>query len=148
MKHAILIFLVVCLATIKMNAQQRIPLEVSANPIILLFGVGVLAVDANLDANWSVGTDIFLGANLASIYLNGKHYFRPRKGTDGFNVGTFLTIPSRNDGASVGFFGGHKWVSQKNITFEVALGVGRQFGEENVINALPYFKLNVGYRFR
>ena len=47
-------------------------------------------------------------------------------------------------GGGVGFLLDQKWLSTKGVSFELALGVGRGFGD---ISVLPYGKLAVGYRF-
>ena len=45
----------------------------------------------------------------------------------------------------VGFLIGYKWISRKNILFEIGAGLGRSFTEDDYL--LGYGKLHMGYRF-
>ena len=42
---------------------------------------------------------------------------------------------------------GYKALSKKRVVFEIGGGVGRAFGSDSDIEAIPYFNLNLGYRF-
>ncbi|HFA49270.1 MAG TPA: hypothetical protein ENJ95_09660 [Bacteroidetes bacterium] len=122
--------------------------ELKANPVALLFGVLQGSFEYDLKPNWGLEADLAAGGDLAFAYLSGKHYFNPKDICDGFNVGAFLGLYGDGSGSgegAVGFFFGYKVVSQKNLVFETALGVGRGGGGE--IDVVPYFKLHLGYRF-
>lgn len=109
-----------------------------------------------------------------NIRLAGKYYFNPDDGADKFYVGVYTGPKSRkytdeeidnfNYGYKVsaftaGLLGGFKWVSNRNIIFELGLGVGRAFGEtytyfdEDNTRTVDGFefdifaRISLGYRF-
>ena len=133
-------------STVILEAQNNLQVEVSGNPVTLLFGVGLGSMDLIWNDNWSTGTDFAFGSGGILVYVNGRHYFNPMNGGDRFNVGTFASVPTTDVKFGLGFFVGYKWVSQNNLTFEIAGGGGRIF-KTQLLEFLPYFKLNVGYRF-
>ncbi|NNK79993.1 MAG: DUF3575 domain-containing protein [Flavobacteriales bacterium] len=107
----------------------------------------------------------------------GKYYFSPEDGCDKFYVGAYLrqrsfSVEARNSDDSDeyaafdrdifagGFALGYKWVGEKKISLELALGAGRAFSEKNEWSdpdnegeAFPDLgvdfisRLAVGYRF-
>lgn len=122
--------------------------EIKISPIPLLFGG--LALSAEGAINESVGLDgdlyvfgsdfdfnnTFVGGNFSA-----KYYFDPAKGIDKFHVGIFAGVQESAPG--LGFLIGYKWVSRKNIVFEIGAGIGRSFDG----GALGYGKFHLGYRF-
>ena len=145
MKKTILIFATLFLLSFQSKAQ----VEVSVNPVALLFEVGIFGFDYNINDDFGVGLDIAFGQGGAAFFVDGKHYFRPRKGADRFLLGTFLgtvgSLDGNDGGAGLGFMFGYKWVSRRNITFEWTGGIGRDFTGNSGL--LPYGRFNVGYRF-
>lgn len=144
MKKVLFVF-IAFLFSFHLKAQ----IEIATNPIALLFEAGVISVDYNLNDDWGVGMDALIVSGGGWFYLNGKHYFNPRKGNDRFMLGTytgFIGELGDDSGFGLGFFGGYKWVSRRNITFELSVGGGRDFTDN--VGFLPYGKFNVGYRFR
>ncbi|MDQ3141201.1 MAG: DUF3575 domain-containing protein [Bacteroidota bacterium] len=160
--------------------------DVTINPIGLLFGNISAGADIALGTEWSVEPGIQLDFNNYKIndleYKNsgfgvtgiGKYYFNPEDGADKWNIGVYTQFNSgkwtANDGTtetkvtnnrfSVGFYTGYKWVSRRNIVFELGFGVGRAFvndyshEDDNYdFSDFPLFnidflgKLAVGYRF-
>ncbi len=122
--------------------------EVKTNPIGLLFEAFPVSIEVVAGDSWGVELDAFASSGLDFLYLSGKHYFSPRRGADGFNLGAFMGGAGDDkgkDGFGLGFFAGYKALSSKRVLLEVALGLGRDFTEE--LDVLPYFKLHVGYRF-
>lgn len=144
MKKTILI-----IVTLLFAFQAKAQVEVSANPIALLFEVGVFGIDYNINDDFGIGMDVAFGQGGGALYVNGKHYFRPRKGADRFLLGTFLgtvgSLDGDDGGAGLGFMFGYKWISRRNITFEWTGGIGRDFSGNGGL--LPYGRFNVGYRF-
>ena len=131
------------------SIYSKAQVEISTSPIAILFEVGVFGIDYNLNDDFSVGVDFAFGQGGGAFYVNGKHYFSPRVGNDRFFLGTFGgtfgSFDDSDNGSGLGFLFGYKWVSKRNITFEWSGGLGRDFTGE--IGFLPYYKLNIGYRF-
>ncbi len=123
--------------------------EVSVNPFALLWAGGIFGGDYNINPDFGIGADVAFGQGLGLFYLNGKHYFSPKRGNDRWMLGSFAgAVGALGDGGGggLGFFAGYKWVSRRNVTFEISLGAGRDFFNE--IGFLPYSKFNIGYRFK
>ncbi len=158
--------IVLIIAVVGMTNISQAQLEVTTNPIGLLFNTYTLSVDYNLNQDFSVGLDgIFMNTDFGtnSFYLNAKHYFFPtERGSNGIYIGAFggqnsyeafdyngNDIQARTfTQVGAGFMAGYKITSRKNIVLDFALGLGKNFGnEESYINVMPYFKTNVGYRF-
>ena len=143
---SLLTLLWVGFATEKAQAQ----VDLTVNPIGLLFGDLSLAADFALTENFSVEGAIGIGGgknDAASLkYFNlpitatGKYYFAPNHGADRFYLDVFTRFVTRNysadDGGTnyaeysqtrVGFgFGiGYKVVSGKGLVFDIGLGGGR-----------------------
>ena len=139
--------LLTCLFFILFSFQLKSQVEISTNPLALLFEAGVLGLEYIPNQDWGVGLDMFGAADVGFVYASGKHYFNPKVGGDRFNVGAFIGGAGDfgDTGFGLGFFGGYKWISSRNITLDLALGAGRDFSD--VIGVLPYVKFNIGYRF-
>lgn len=127
--------------------QSKAQVEASINPFLLLNEVGAFGFDYNINDDFAVGLDLAFGRGGGAFYVNGRHYFNPRKGADRFLLGSFVGTAGNvgDGGAGLGFFFGYKWISRRNITFELTGGLGRDFTGETGV--LPYGRLNVGYRF-
>lgn len=140
------LFVIAILFSLQLKSQ----VEISTNPIALLYEVGLFSLDYAANDDWSVGADIAVFSGGGVFYINGKHYFNPRQGADRFFFGSFAGAAGLDggddSGAGLGFLLGYKWMSKKNVTFEIAWGGGRDFKDE--IGFLPYAKLHLGYRFK
>jgi hypothetical protein len=107
--------------------------------------------------------------------VNGKYYFGPSKGIDKFYAGIYVrggqnkfensvqgntTEGFTRNRLGAGISLGYKWVSRKNVVFELSSGIGRKIfskysnttGSVNtadipLLNLDGFFKFNVGYRF-
>lgn len=126
------------------NAQ----FELKLNPVAALFEVGLVSLEiSNLnDAGGQL--DIIAADGGAFVYGAGKYYLNPKYGADRFGIGAFIGAgisEGSDSGFGLGFLGTYKVVSKQRIVFEIALGLGRDFTGD--IEVLPYFNLNVGYRF-
>lgn len=168
-----------------LNAQ----IDVKINPIGLLFGSPDLAgeyrvnddfgaeltLSAEMGTAGVVTTDDFnpkksgFGAMLA-----GKYYFSPENGCDKFYAGLYLRERSykveednpdylygyKRTSFSGGLLIGYKWVSRKNVIFEIGTGFGRAFTDkiewtdedgsdvlDTSIRIDVIGRLSLGYRF-
>lgn len=136
------IILVICLfISVQFSAQAQA--DVQINPIALLFGGIQFSADFLLTDNGSVEVSTIAGADVIAFYGAGKYYFNPRAGADRFYIGAFVG-GGTDVGGGVGFLAGQKWLSDKGVSFELALGLGRSLGGD--VDFLPYGKLAVGYR--
>ncbi len=108
------------------------------------------------------------------VRLSGKYYFGPEDGCDKFYAGLYLgprsfsvndddgdafDVGYKQSAFTAGLLGGFKWVSSRNIIFEIGIGAGRAFNEKIVLNddtntvTIPTLGLDfigtlaVGYRF-
>lgn len=156
--------------------------DVSINPIALLFKSINASAEQSLSENFGLEGSVsfnfpsydVLGEDLSSrgfgIRALGKYYFKPEKAIDKFHIGPYArlgynSIDYSRDKVSnfrfaIGFYTGYKWVSQKNIIFEIGIGVGRAFinnysshDTSITVDDWPGFavdatgKLAIGYRF-
>ena len=158
--------------------------EVKINPVGALFSSPDVSVEFAVSE--AIGIEPYIGANWNKITvndvaykstgvgygLNGKYYFGPDKGIDKFYAGLYLRGGSskfksdssssnfNRDRLSLGLSLGYKWVSSKNIVFEIGAGLGRKLyskysntsGTVDVskiplLNLDGFFKFAVGYRF-
>lgn len=146
----LLLLSIFALAPKSAKAQQ---IDVTVNPLGLLFGDLNVGADFMLSENLSVeGT---LGLNFGKSDFNsieakysgipvtvfGKYYFSPREGADRFYADAWLRFVNRSykwEGANsaglsdysqtrvgIGFGIGFKTVSSKGIVFDIGLGAGR-----------------------
>ncbi len=162
--------------------------EVKINPVGLLFSrvsaniefiasddfgiegspfIDFLSLDLGDDSKYKTFSFGLMGA--------GKYYFGPQDGADRFYAGAYLrykggkyTVEGGDESDSftrtrvaLGLLTGYKWVSQKNVVFEIGFGLGRSivdniktndgFSEDIADIPLLNFdfigRLAVGYRF-
>lgn len=114
--------------------------EIKLSPFPLLFGFVAASVEQGVSASFGVEADIVFIEDYVGGNLSGKYYFEPERGIDKFHVGGFIGI---NETIGVGFLLGYKWVSRKNVIFEIGAGVGRSFDD----GVIGYGRLHLGYRF-
>ncbi len=131
----------------KMEAQ----VDVTANPIGLIFGnvsAGAdVAVNENfsLDGSFILGNSRFFGLKIKNnpvVTLTGKYYFSPNHGADGFYGDLFFRYVNRNHvwkdetvsdadftitKFGMGFGIGYKIASAKGLVFDFGAGFGRAF---------------------
>ena len=141
-----------------LNAQEKI--EVKLNPLGIIFGspelVGEyflterfsakLALSAEMGKYGAVSTDDYNPKKSGfGIMLSGRYYFEPEEGNDRWFTGLYLrnkTFNVKDDSSTTygefqrkvtaaGILVGKKWVTSNNITFELALGLGRPISESN-----------------
>lgn len=167
MKKTFLVLIIMLTFLFQSNAQ----IDVTTNPIGILFNSYTLAVDYHTSPDWSFGGDVriktagLLTGSRSSFYANAKHYFNPLSDAKMFYVGMFLGGRSIESNIFLGienrtintygggFMLGYKLVSRKSFIVDVGGGLGRGFSNK-VSNAvgtyeisLFYFRANVGYRF-
>lgn len=131
-------------------AKTQAQVDVTVNPIGLLFGDLNLGVDVGITPSFSMeatvgyggGGDDFTNLKYLSIPVNllGKYYFSPKLGADRFYADLFLRYVSRNysadDGGTtyaeytqtrfgLGIGAGYKVVSKGGLVFDIGLGFGR-----------------------
>ncbi|MBL7826770.1 MAG: hypothetical protein JNJ57_09075 [Saprospiraceae bacterium] len=116
--------------------------ELKLSPIPLLFGYVALSVEQQINPSFGIDGDLLLLDGAFGANISGKYYFDPELGIDKFHIGGFLGA-YQDAGLGIGFLAGYKWVSRKNVVFELGLGVGRGFD----LDVIGYGKLHVGYRF-
>jgi len=151
--------------------------EIKANPIGLLFGNPSLSFEYILSENFGLeasptlfsrNRDIFgedASFSGAGLGIFAKYYFSPDKPASKFYVAPYIrffrsstTLTNSdelvNTRLAAGFMPGFKWVSDSNVSFEIAFGLGRAFINE-LEGTTADFGLNldavgrfaVGYRF-
>lgn len=166
--------------SLNLNAQ----IDVTVNPIGLLFsninaGADIgFAEDMSVEPriglsfnNYTLGDADFSSTGFA-IGAIGKYYFSPDDGCDKWHVGPYLDFGTStlkadmeadvtNTKFGLGLYVGYKWVSAKNIVFDLGFGGGRNFinkfeasdGSETDLGGIPLLNINltgklaVGYRF-
>ncbi len=114
--------------------------EIKLSPVPLLFGYVAASVEQGLSESFGVEGDVYFIEDFLGGSLSGKYYFEPARGIDKFHVGAFIGI---QEAIGVGFLLGYKWLSRKNVIFEIGAGVGRSFDD----GVIGYGKLHLGYRF-
>lgn len=180
MKKFLFVLLMTTTFTIVSNAQ----VDVTVNPIGLLFGNFNGGADIGLSNDLSVEPRIGLtfgdntvdGIEFSSFGFSlgalGKYYFNPSDGCDKWHIGPYLdfsnsTLSADNEDNvtwtrfGVGLYTGYKWVSSRNIVFDLGFGAGRNFvnefddgsGDDFDLSEIPFLNINltgklaVGYRF-
>lgn len=131
--------------------------DVSASPLALI-ALGI-AASVEYPLAPSFGLEGYLVTSPIAGFFAGsvssKHYLRPKRGNDGFNIGLFAGGGSRM-GSGLGFNVGYKTVSERGFILDFGFGLGRTlFGGSDIsassrfrsVEITPYLKLNVGYRF-
>lgn len=165
-----------------LNAQ----IDISLNPVSILFSSidasaeFLIKEDIGMEATLSYNFNDFSASNVDyktngfGIRAIGKYYFNPDKGCDKWSIGPYMKYAYRSsesmDGSinntatykrfAVGFYTGYKWVSRKNIIFELGFGLGRAFlnewtsndetldlGDFPIFNLDGIGRLSIGYRF-
>jgi hypothetical protein len=178
--------LILAIAFMSSFAAVQAQTELKINPLGLLFLSPDLsaefAVSEDIGIEPTVGISFLklkveeesLKSTGLSYGVQGKYYFNPDKGIDKFYAGIYLrggnsTFTSSTAGDNdkltqnklgIGLALGYKWVSKKNIVFELGGGLGRKlFNKFNVesgstnlsnvpiLNFDGFFRFSVGYRF-
>lgn len=133
------------------TAQAQI--DVTINPVGLLFGDFSVGADFALSENFSIEPQIGFGSNKVTdikgtnIGVNGvaKYYFNPNHGADRFYADVFLRFINRqwkyDDGSAnadftstrfgLGFGLGWKIVSGGGFVFDIGFGAGRALVDKN-----------------
>lgn len=174
------LFLLLPLTFLGMSLFAQVDLQV--NPLGLLWSnfkvsaeVSVqedIGIEANLVYNYfgfDVGENSWRNNQYGTVIL-GKYYFNVDQPIEGWNVGAYLKYRGGTTTFDVekvnytrmalGFYGGYKIVSAKNIIFEIGAGFGRALvskyssNDQTVstddfplFNIDSFTKLSVGYRF-
>ncbi len=147
-----LIVAVLALFTLSTTSQAQV--DVTVNPIGILFGDISLGADIVISDNLSVEPTVGFGSNKSDllgyksssipISVFGKYYFNPNNGADKFYASVWLRFINRNFNfddtltgtASVdysqtrvggGLGIGYKVVSKGGIVFDIGIGAGRAF---------------------
>ena len=162
--------------------------DVSLNPISLLFSninasiefgvkddIGVEFSPSFEFDSYKVDDVKYTNTGLGGRVI-GKYYFSPNKGLDKWNIGPYIkygygvgkgtnlstkeTVEVTRNRFAVGFYTGYKWVSRKNVVFELGFGLGRAFVNKYesddqsvdlddfpILNLDATGKLALGYRF-
>lgn len=115
--------------------------EVKVSPIPLLFGYVAASVEQGFNPSFGLDASLYYIEESWGGNLSAKYYFNPEKGIDKFHVGAFLGAQESAPG--LGFLLGYKWVSTKNVIFELGGGLGRSFDD----TVLGYGKFHIGFRF-
>lgn len=164
-------------------------MEVKINPIGVLFGSPDLSGEYIVNDDFGVELTLSAEMGSASVVTSGdfdpkksgfgamaagKYYFGPEAGCDKFYAGVYLKQRSysvddkgadfqygyKRSSFSGGFLIGYKWVSKKNIVFELGTGLGRAFADkiewtdqdgsevlDTSIKIDAIGRLSIGYRF-
>ncbi len=135
------------------NQMAQAQVDVTANPVGLLFGDLSVGADIQLQEHLSVeaavgfGTskiDDVKGTNIP-VNLVGKYYLNPKNGADRFYVDVFLRYVNRqwnydsnsdyadftSNRLGVGFGLGYKVVSSSGFVFDIGFGAGRALVDNN-----------------
>jgi len=131
------LFLALLVCIFHVNGQT----EIKISPVPLLFGYVAASVEQAIYPSFGIDGDFYFIEETAGVNVSAKYYFNPVRGIDKFHVGAFVGAADTAPG--VGFLIGYKWISNKNVVFELGGGVGRSFDD----NILGYFKFHLGYRF-
>lgn len=137
-KLVLLIFLI-----IGIQYSSKAQVDIQINPIAILFETIQLSVEFPIQQSGGIEVDVVGGGGEFGVIGIGKYYMRPEYGADRFYIGAFAGALS-DSGGGLGFISGYKWLSSSGVSFELALGIGRGFGD---LEVFPYGKLSVGYRF-
>ena len=176
-------FALIMLGAFSLSAQT----EIKINPLGMLFASPDVALE--FAANESIGIEPTIGVSFPSVTIDGtklkstgfqagvlgKYYFGPEKGIVKFYAGLYTRMgtskfSSEDDNGTeegfnrfrlaIGITTGYKWVSKKNVVFELGLGTGRNLTNKFTDNTgsfdtsgIPFLnfdlflRLVVGYRF-
>jgi hypothetical protein len=179
MKRLILAF-ALALSIVSLKAQT----ELKINPIGVLFASPDLSAEFGVSQNFGIEPYVGLSwfnltvddtkysSNGVGYGVHGKYYFGSESNLSKFYGGMYLrgghskfktsdnSESFTRDRLGLGFELGYKWVTQKNIVFEVAGGAGRKLfskysnttGSVNttsipLLNFDGFFRFCIGYRF-
>lgn len=137
--------LIILLSGLSKNAFSQ--LELKTFPIALLFEVIPIDVEYGFKEDLSVDGS-FLGVLDEGVLFDVgvRYYFNPSdKKCDKFFVAGFLG-GGTDYGLGPGFGTGYKWLSRRNLIFEIGIGVGRAYGSD-IEEVYPWGRLHLGYRF-
>ncbi|MBK9271564.1 MAG: hypothetical protein IPM48_08190 [Saprospiraceae bacterium] len=143
-------FLFLILFSILWTSKTDAQFEVKAQPIAFLFEAFPISLEYGFREDWGFETDMIAADGLFQLTPGIKYYFNnSERGFDRWYCGAFGLLGTYgSDGViGFGFNGGYKYVSRKNIIFEIALGIGRGFGDGTEDNIIGTGKLHLGYRF-
>jgi len=145
-------------------AKTQAQVDVTTNPINLLFGNVNLGADFKIKDNFSLEVNggysrgdywgLVDSRETVPVNLIGKYYFSPKHGADGFYVDAFTRFVNRNIQATyngnstnepttvnfsrtqvgLGFGLGFKVVAQKGFVFDIGTGIGRSLYSHDKIN--------------
>ncbi len=164
MKTFKLLSLLFCLSVFSFN-QSNAQVDVTVNPLTLLFGGFNGSADFVLSENLSIEAQIGLAFGKSDIGLNddeskyfglpvtvfGKYYFSPDDGADKFYADAFLKFVTRsytiegdntfnyadysNTRFGLGFGVGYKIVSDGGFVFDIGFGAGKAFVDKTKFDA-------------
>jgi hypothetical protein len=151
MKQFMLPSLMACFLFAFQNANAQV--DLTLNPVGLLFGDFNLGADFGLSKNFSIEAQAGLGSNKigsvkgSNLGINalGKFYFSPKHGADRFYADVFTRFVNRkwkyDDGSGfsnytttrvgIGFGLGYKVVSKGGFVFDIGFGGGRALSDKN-----------------
>lgn len=134
--------------------QAKAQVDLTANPIGILFGDFSVGADFALSEQFSIEAAVGFGSNSildvkganVPVTAIGKYYFSPKNGADGFYADVFARYVYRkwnyedNSGfadfttnrVGLGFGAGYKIVSTGGFVFDIGLGAGRAVVDKNV----------------
>jgi len=143
--------------------------EFKVNAPYLIAGLVEMSYERGLNEESAVGVslafpidDIEIGYYIAPYF---RFYFgkEPTRGffVEGFtmfgsyeddvlrsrNDGTFINVTEKQQGLAIGFALGGKFETKKGFIAEVFGGVGRVLGNNDLIEFVPRFGINIGKRF-
>ncbi|MEZ4925007.1 MAG: hypothetical protein R3A50_01930 [Saprospiraceae bacterium] len=130
------------------NAQ----VDVEISPLPLIFKVYTLSVEVPAAKKLGINGDVYFTPGFSIIIDKGyianlsfKYYFNPKGKIDRFHVGSFMGTGSELN-LALGALIGYKFVSRKNIIFEIGFGLGQDLIKK-VEAVTVYGKFHIGYRF-
>ncbi len=182
-------FLFLALFLCSFAYTSRAQVDVQINPIGLLFSSVDLSAEIPVSPDFGIEgvvgydfqnfkfDDVKYKNNAFSTRVIGKYYFNPGEASiKGFNVGAYLRYSTGTASVSdedsnsgdvintklgLGVYTGYKWVSKRNVVFELGLGMGRKLirtyeysdGSSADTSDIPFLnfdifgRFSIGYRF-
>ena len=155
-----LIIAVLALFTLSSTSQAQV--DVTINPLGILFGNISVGADIVITENFSVEPTVGFGARTREllgykstripISVFGKYYFNPNNGADKFYASLWLRYSNRKfewDETFAGAFNvnynqtriggglgiGYKVVSSGGVVFDIGFGAGRAFVDNTTFNS-------------
>jgi Protein of unknown function (DUF3575) len=183
-----LFLLVFLLWVVACQAQM----ELKINPLGIILSNTNVSADLGLSKRISIEPSVGFNYNNAFIVdnfnttgrsygLNTKYYFKPQKGSDRFYMGLYargeqtdFTGKNSYSGfsysrkvAAIGYSLGFKWVTKRNVVFDIGVGMGRRLLYTQTVPTSTtkapsyievrtienpyldgYFRFGLGYRLR